>query len=103
MHSLCTKCLLPFLLFVLVPWSFGTQNSPTTGALVVTVHDTSGAVVAGATVAVRNIATNQTRQTISADDGSCRFLALPAGDYEVRGDLSGFNSYVHATVAISLG
>src|SRR5262249_14345218 len=67
------------------------------------VRDISGAVVPGVAVTVRDKATNQTWQSLSAEDGTCRFAALPAGDYEVRSEVAGFTPSGSQTLTIPLG
>ena len=52
-----------------------------TGSITGVVHDPSQAVVKGAHVTVTNTQTNLSQHTVSADDGSYRFLALPVGIY----------------------
>src|SRR5438093_5030463 len=54
-------------------------------------------------ITVRSAATNQTRRTSSGGDGSYRVIALPAGDYELRVDVPGFDPYVNPTLTIALG
>ena len=52
-----------------------------TGSILGVVRDPSQAVVKGAQVTVTNTQTNFSQQTVTADDGSYRFLALPVGSY----------------------
>src|SRR5712692_3337898 len=92
-----------FLFLLPLPLLYGMQNSSTNGSLTGTVHDTSGAVVAGALVSARSLTTNQTRQTSSTEDGSYRFAALPVGDYEIRIELAGFAAYVNPNLTVALG
>jgi len=66
------------------------------------VTDKQDAVVPGATVALRNVATNATRTTISENNGSYRFLNVPGGDYELTIELTGFSKYVRSGITLSL-
>jgi hypothetical protein len=68
-----------------------------------TVRDASGAVVPGAAVSVRSVTTNQSRQTVSMEDGSYQFTALAVGDYEIIVDVAGFSSYVNPNITVALG
>src|SRR5712691_2076734 len=61
-----------------------------TGTILGTVKDTSGGVVAGATVTVQNTETGSSRSVTTGDDGAYRFAALPVGHYEVRAGKEGF-------------
>lgn len=55
------------------------------------ITDQSGAVVAGATVTLRD-ANGKTRQTTTGTDGSFHLTELPAGQYEVTATASGFKT-----------
>jgi hypothetical protein len=61
-----------------------------TGALEGRLTDSSGAVVANATVALRNIKTNATRSQTSDADGLYRFVQLQVGEYSLEVDGAGF-------------
>ena len=66
-----------------------------------TVTDSSGAVVAGATVTVVNVETNRTQQITTGDDGFYRITGLPPGHYNVTAELSGFKKKVIEGVVVS--
>ena len=74
-----------------------------TGSIEGTVNDPSGAVVAGATVTIREVATNQTRAANSKSDGSYRFTQLTPGVYEVKATNQGFKSTVVSNVKVDVG
>src|SRR5579875_55071 len=66
--------------------SFGSvllAQTETTADVVGTVFDTSGAVVPGVTVTLRNTGTNETRTAITQPAGEYRFALLQPGDYEI--------------------
>ncbi|MFN8061551.1 MAG: carboxypeptidase regulatory-like domain-containing protein [Vicinamibacterales bacterium] len=79
----------------------GAQSTDAT--LTGTVKDTTGAVLPGVTITVRSTGTNETRTTVSADDGKYRVTNLPRGDYEVQSELAGFKSVVQADVRLTVG
>ncbi len=79
------------------------QDSATTGTLTGTVRDVTGAGIPGATIALRNLTTNQTRNVTSEADGSYRAPALAVGDYEVKAQASGFAPYFNPKVTVALG
>src|SRR5882672_10572712 len=54
------------------------------------VRDQSGAVVNGATVTVRNAATNTSKTTTSNEDGSYLIVNLAPGEYEVTVEAPNF-------------
>src|ERR1700722_12152301 len=64
-----------------------------TGSILGVVRDPSQAVVKGAKVTVTNTETNLSLQTVTADDGSYRFLALPVGNYKVNVTTAGFQQF----------
>lgn len=67
------------------------------------VRDPSGAVVAGATVKVRNTATNFTRDTTTNDEGYYQIINLPPGTYEVTAEASNFKRAVLSEVKLTVG
>src|SRR5262249_35716124 len=68
--------------------------------IVGTVHDPQGAVIAGATVTVTNVATGVENKTTTDQDGAYQALELPIGSYRVKVQRDGFNSI--ETVAYTL-
>jgi Carboxypeptidase regulatory-like domain/TonB dependent receptor-like, beta-barrel/TonB-dependent Receptor Plug Domain len=68
-----------------------------------TVTDTSGAAVPDATLAMRNISTDQSRTLMTDDSGAYRSEELPVGTYEVVVQQPGFAPYRHTGVVLSLG
>ena len=81
--------LLAFALLV-VPAFAVAQSQATTGVIEGTVSDPSGAPIAGATVIVKNTATNLERTLATDADGRFRALLLPLGPYKVTVSLTGF-------------
>ncbi|HYL14272.1 MAG TPA: TonB-dependent receptor [Terriglobales bacterium] len=81
----------------------GAQTSRVAGAVQGIVVDETGCTVAGATVTLRNLGTNQTR-TISANpEGSFYAGEIPVGQYELRVESPGFSPYVNNAIVISIG
>lgn len=68
------------------------QQSIDTGSISGRVTDTTGAVVPGATVVARHLATNVTDIGISGADGRFRLPALRIGQYDVSVSLPGFQT-----------
>src|SRR5260370_7574906 len=64
------------------------------GTILGTVTDPSGAVVAGATVKVRNLATGLERTTATSADGSYAVPELPIGTYSVTVTQPGFQTAI---------
>jgi hypothetical protein len=72
------------------------------GTILGSVTDPSGAVVAGATVKARNIATGLERTTATSTDGSYTVSELPIGNYSVTVSLTGFETAVTSRVQVDV-
>ena len=66
----------------------------TNGRITGVVTDPQGAVIPGAKISVNNVATNETRRTTSAADGTYQVLDLPIGAYRVTVEHEGFTKVV---------
>ncbi len=93
--------LVPLCLLMTLPaWA---QSQATTGVIEGTVVDESGAAAPGASVSLRNTATNFER-TLSTDDGGrFRGLLLPLGPYRVTVSLPGFATLVRDGINLAVG
>ncbi len=80
-----------------------TAYAQTTAGLMGIVRDSSGAVVPEARVTARNVATNLTYHTQTAETGSYRLPLLPPGQYEVTLTKTGFRRHVHQPITLQLG
>ena len=69
----------------------------------VTVRDSKGAAIQGATVTARNEARNFERTAAVAADGEYVFEALPPGLYDVTVEASGFAKEQVANVRLTVG
>lgn len=68
------------------------------GSIHGSVHDTSGATVAGAKITLKGSETGLTRDTTSADDGVYVISELPAGTYAVTAVSAGFAATTYNAV-----
>jgi hypothetical protein len=66
------------------------------------VRDPAQAVIKGAKVTVTNTQTNLSLQTVTADDGSYRFLALPVGTYQVSVTTPGFQQFNATNIVLKV-
>src|SRR5690242_8800397 len=74
-----------------------------TGTISGVVQDPTGAVIAGATVTVRDVDTGAVRNLTS--DAGGRYLApvLPTGNYEVTAQQAGFQTEVRSGITLTVG
>jgi hypothetical protein len=73
-----------------------------TGTIVGTVTDQSGAAIGGATVSAINQGTAEAR-TVQADDGgNFSFPGLPVGNYTIKVEKSGFQSFVPKNIVLQV-
>ncbi|MBI5281889.1 MAG: TonB-dependent receptor [Candidatus Solibacter usitatus] len=75
----------------------------TSGTILGTIRDASGAPVSGAGVKARNIGTNDTRELTASTEGTFRFPQLPPGSYEVTVTKAGFGKYVQGPIVLRSG
>src|SRR5688500_1815224 len=72
------------------------------GSLVAVVQDAQGGVIPGATAILTNTATNERRETVSAEDGTARFVNLVPGTYRLEVELAGFQRFVRDGIAVNI-
>jgi Carboxypeptidase regulatory-like domain len=72
------------------------------GSISGAVHDTSGAVVIGATVAARSVATGAERTTKTGDIGQYSIPGIAAGQYQITIKSQGFQTY-QTQVQVTVG
>src|SRR5579859_7883492 len=70
------------------------------GAINGTVKDSSGAAVSGASVKMRNVATNLEQSARSKNDGSYSVVDLPIGTYVVTISKDGFRTEEHSQILV---
>ena len=89
MNTISRLCLVVASLTCSFVFSLQAQNA---GAVIKgTVTDPSGAAVAGASIELTNLGTDEHRRETSGRSGSYDFAALPPGEYEVKATAAGFS------------
>ena len=68
-----------------------------------TVKDSTGALVANATVTARNPSTNVSRNATTNDEGFYRIVNLPPGDYEITVEAANFKKAVIPKITVTVG
>lgn len=86
------------MIVVLTPRVWAQDNATITG----TVADSSGAVVANATVKLTNTATSQTRETASNTVGAYRFGNVGYGTYTLSASAKGFEGFTRTGIVVNV-
>ncbi|HEX7807395.1 MAG TPA: carboxypeptidase regulatory-like domain-containing protein, partial [Thermoanaerobaculia bacterium] len=79
------------------------QSQATTGVIEGTVTDSSGGVLPGVTVTLRNTATNYEQVLVTDAAGRYRGVLLPLGPYQVKAALDGFATRTVNGVDVGVG
>jgi hypothetical protein len=87
---------------LLVAPALGAQTIAT-GNIEGAIADTTGAVLPGVAVVIRNLDTNATREATTDGVGRYRASALQPGRYEVSATLSGFQSKPESNIEVHVG
>src|SRR5690349_17993244 len=91
------------LLATLVGMRVSVFAQTTTGTILGTVKDQTGAVLPGANITIRNVETGITRTSVTGDRGEYRVPALNVGTYEVHAELAGFQRAVRQGITLTVG
>jgi Carboxypeptidase regulatory-like domain len=70
------------------------------GTVLGTVTDSTGAMVPGVSITLRNPENNLTYKTATDQSGEFRFPTVPAGSYELTAERDGFRKVVHSAFAV---
>jgi len=74
-----------------------------TGAISGTVVDAQGGILPGADVTLTNLQSKTVQRTVTNSDGVFVFASVPAGNYSVRVELSGFTTWEATDITLLLG
>ena len=75
----------------------------TSGTILGSVKDSTGAVVPGATIVIRHLETGTSRSVKADEQGRYRASGLGIGDYEVSAENSGFTTEVRSGIILTIG
>jgi len=87
---------------LLVLLSCGIGYAQSTGAIVGTVKETTGAVIPGAVVKITNQGTGITREIASDDNGRYVAESLPVGVYDITTEVAGFKRFAHKEINLNV-
>jgi len=82
--------------------SYGVGYAQDTGAIVGTVKETTGSVIAQGTVKITNVGTGSTREIISDDSGRYVAESLPIGVYDITAEKPGFKRFAHKGIKLNV-
>jgi hypothetical protein len=89
-------------LAILLLLSCGVGYAQSTGAIVGTVKEATGAVIPGVAVKMTNVGTGITREVTSDDNGRYVAESLPIGVYEIGAEMAGFKRFVHKEIKLNV-
>lgn len=95
-------CVITFTAVCLILTPIPAQAQAVNGTLLGNITDSSGAVVSGASVAVRETETGLTRTTVTNASGNYTFADLPPGTYSVSAEMRGFKKEVRPGVDVAV-
>ena len=98
-----TAVVWPLSVFLLLFWVFPIRAQTGTGTLMGVATDSSGGLLPGVSVVIRNEATNTARTASTNDSGIYRVPVLQPGSYEVEAQLAGFKTLVNSGVVLTIG
>jgi outer membrane receptor protein involved in Fe transport len=99
-HKPYTKLFHAFSLIILLAVAASAQTFR--GTILGTISDPNGAVVAGATIKVKNTSTGLERTTTTDSEGNYSVAELPIGPYEVRIEQPGFTPLIVSNVSVEV-
>src|SRR5260370_13955481 len=91
-----------FALFFFALYAFAQSDR---GTVTGTITDPSGALIPGAKISLTNVETETRSETVSTSTGNYTLPALPVGNYTLKVEHEGFNTYlptgIHVQVAVT--
>src|SRR5438876_8731473 len=91
------------LLFITLSLSGPVYAQGTTGTILGVVQDSSGAVIPGVSVTVKNLNTGITRTVTTDEGGQYTVPDLTLGNYEADAQLQGFQTEVRSGITLTVG
>src|SRR3989442_6145816 len=90
-------------LIALPNWLVFAQTSSATATILGVVKDSSGALIPGVSITVKQTETGQTRTAISSESGDYNVPLLPVGAYELTTVMPGFKQDVRRGINLVVG
>ena len=102
LRSVWTRGIAAAVAIVLISGAGSSAIGQTAATLSGVVEDPSGGVLPGVQLTLRQEETGLTRVAVSGRDGRYVFAVLPAGVYDLRAELSGFQTLVRQGLAVTV-
>ncbi len=106
-HKLCLNGQLRMMalawVFILQITAHELWSQGTTATILGTVSDTTGALIPGASIQVRNVGTGATQAVTTDEQGRFRIPDLSVGEYEARASQPGFSSILRRGITLAVG
>ncbi len=83
-------------------FSLGAYGQTSTASLSGSVRDQTQAAVPGATIALRNVDTNETRSAIANGSGTYSFQLLPPASYRLEVQTTGFRRFIRENIKLDV-
>jgi Carboxypeptidase regulatory-like domain/TonB-dependent Receptor Plug Domain len=87
----------------IIVFSAGLRGQVTTGSILGTVSDSTGGVIPGVVISIRNVDTGISRAVVTGETGQYSVPQLPLGAYEATADHPGFQSVVRSGITLTVG
>lgn len=100
--SLAARLALSFLLVTLSLRSLTAGAQSSSGSIVGTVTDSSGAVIGGASVTLTDTSTNQAQKTVTDGNGNYRFVQVLPSNYRIDVSANGFKGFSRSPVPVQV-
>ncbi len=94
---------IPFVALACIAMNVVSAPAQTTATVLGTVTDTSGGVLPGVTVTVRNAATGLTRTAVTDAAGRYREPQLPLGQIDIEAQIEGFQPQLRKGIVLTVG
>ncbi|MGB7069959.1 MAG: TonB-dependent receptor [Pyrinomonadaceae bacterium] len=101
--SIAATCLFTVIMLSAAAFTSFAQSQVSSADLTGTVADPNGAVVPGASITAKNIATGLVRNATANDSGDFQLIGLAPGDYEITVEAPTFKKTVISPVTLTVG
>src|SRR5438270_372870 len=81
----------------------GLNAQVSSGTIVGTTRDSSGAIVPGANISCKSVETGAVRMVVAGEFGNYTIPALPVGTYDLDASVAGFKTEVRKGIGVTVG